>query len=165
VTVDRTGRRVIVSHYSAPFLSIFDPVTLAPEQTTIQVGDRMTAVLADVNRDRVYVAREGPDEIAVVDLRMQTVIRRIPISGRVDSLAQPRQGSYLYGAAPEIGALVVVNVVRLREEDPLPCGSAPSYVYGAAPQLGALVVVNVVRLREEEPLPCGSAPSYVVTTD
>jgi YVTN family beta-propeller protein len=127
VGVDRSGRRVLVGHRSSPFLNTFDADSLAPGQP-IQVGNDVTAVLGDVNRDRAFVARARPAEIAIVDLRQETVIRRIPISGRVEALAQPRAGSFLYGAAPDLGALVVVNVVRLREQDSLPCGGAPSYV-------------------------------------
>ena len=127
VATDRRSRAVFVAHRTSQNLLVFDAETLA-QVGSIPVGDEVTALVADVRRDRVYAARARPAELAVVDLGLATVTRRIRLSGRVENLAQPLEGSLVYGAAPELGALIVVNVLRGREEAPIPCGTAPSDV-------------------------------------
>jgi len=127
VVAGRRGREVFVGHRASPNLLVLDAGSLA-RADSIFVGGEVTALLADRRRDRVYVAREHPAEIAVVDRRLAAVTRRIPISGRVEFLAQPLDGPFIYGAAPELGGLIVVNVILGREEPLLPCGAAPTDV-------------------------------------
>jgi YVTN family beta-propeller protein len=105
-SIDRRQRELFVGHRTAQNLLVIDAA-------------RLNVV------DSIYV---GGNELAVVDRRLKTVIRRIPISGVVESLVQPLEGPYVYGAAPELGALVVVNVITGREEPSLPCGTRPSDV-------------------------------------
>ncbi len=73
----------------------------------------------------MFVARSRPPEIVVVDRQLASVLRRIPVSGRIEALAQPVDGAELYGAAPELGALVVVDLVLGKELPPIRCGGRP----------------------------------------
>jgi serine/threonine-protein kinase len=127
VTVDRRGRELYVGHSVSQNLLVVDAASLAVVDS-IFVGSDVTALLADRKRDRVYVARERPLEIAIVDRRLSSVTRRVPISGRVEALAQPIDGPLIYGAAPDQGGLVVVDVILGKEQPMLPCGTAPSHV-------------------------------------
>ena len=127
LVADRLGQEIFVGHRSSPNLLIFDAESLAVTGAAY-VGGNVTAMLADRRRDRVYVARSKPAEIVVVDRRLLAVIRRIPISGRVEGLAQPLEGTLIYGAAPDLGGLVVVDVVQGEERTVLPCGTAPTDV-------------------------------------
>ncbi len=122
--VDRRGREVFVGHSISPNLLAFDARTLA-QRATIFVGGDVSAVLCDRRRDRVFVARARPSEIVVVDRELASVLRRIPVSARVEALAQPADGAELYGAAPDAGALVVVDLVLGKELPPIRVGGKP----------------------------------------
>ncbi|MBK7876258.1 MAG: hypothetical protein IPJ77_10955 [Planctomycetes bacterium] len=122
--VDRRGRELFVGHTTSPNLLVFDANTLV-QRATIFVGGDVTAVLCDRRRDRVFVARSRPCEIVVVDRAVGSVLRRIPMADRVEALAQPVDGAELYGAAPDLGALVVVDVVLGKELPPIRCGGRP----------------------------------------
>lgn len=122
--VDRRGRELFVGHTTSPNLLVYDARSLA-QRATIFVGGDVTAILCDRRRDRVFVARSRPPEVVVVDRELGSVLRRIPVSGRIEALAQPVDGAMLYGAAPELGALVVIDLVLGKELPPLRCGGRP----------------------------------------
>lgn len=124
IAADRRGRELFVVHRNSPNLLVFDADSLQLVDT-LYVGADATAVLADNRRDRMYVARSHPAEIAVVDRRLRTVLRRIPVSSVVTNLAQPLDGALLYGSAPEAGALMVIDVVVFSAQSDIPCGAAP----------------------------------------
>jgi hypothetical protein len=92
------------------------------------VGAGATDVLADRRSSRVFVARARPPEVLVVDRRLGSVVRRIPVSARIESMTQWREGSRVYGAAPEAGAVLVIDVVTGKEQTPLRCGERPTDV-------------------------------------
>ena len=127
VAADARGGEIFVGHRTSQNLLVIDALTLAVVDT-IFVGGDVTAILADRRRDRVYVARGHPPEIAVVERRLRAVTRRIPIAGPVRALAQPLEGSRILGAAPDLGGLVVANVVLAVEEPMIPCGARPTDV-------------------------------------
>lgn len=122
--VDRRGREIFVGHSISPNLLAFDAHTLA-QRASIFVGGDVSAVLCDRRRDRVYVARARPRELVVVDRELASVLRRIPLSARIEALAQPVDGAMLYGAAPEAGELVVVDLVLGKELTPIQVGGRP----------------------------------------
>jgi len=127
IALDWRGQEVYVGHTTSPNLLVVDAARLSVS-ATIFVGADMTAVLGDRHRDRIYVARTHPNELVVVERRLGAVVRRIPLSGRVESLAQPLEGSLIYGAAPERGSLLVIDVVLGREETAIRCGKRPTDV-------------------------------------
>ena len=127
ISMDRRERELFVGHETSPNLLVIDASTLAVVDS-IYVGRDVTAVLADRRRDRVYVAKGRPSELVVVDRRLKSVLRRVRLSGDVENLAQPLEGSLVYGAAPRLGGVLVINVIRAREEALLPCGSSPTDV-------------------------------------
>lgn len=128
--LDRRERELFVAHASSPKLLVFDAATLA-QKASIHVGSDMCALLADRRRDRIYVARSRPPEIVIVDRELASVLRRIPIDGRVQALAQPLEGAEIVGAAPELGALIVVDVVLGEQLAPIRCGGSPTDVLSA----------------------------------
>ncbi|MHC5209177.1 MAG: YncE family protein [Planctomycetota bacterium] len=127
VALDRKGGEVYVGHSVSQNLLVVDAESLLVTES-IYVGSDVTALLTDRRRDRIYVARDRPTEIAIVDRRLSAVVRRIPVAGRIEALAQPIDGPLIYGAAPDQGGLVVVDVILGRELPLIPCGTAPSHV-------------------------------------
>lgn len=127
VALDWRGQEVYVGHTTSPNLLAIDAARLSVA-ATIFVGADVTAVLGDRHRDRIYVARTHPNELVVIERRLAAVVRRIPLSGRVESLAQPLEGSLIYAAAPDRGALLVIDVVLGREETAIRCGKRPTDV-------------------------------------
>jgi len=127
LAISRTGQEVYIGHRVSRNLLVLDATSLGIADS-IYVGGNVTAVLSDRRRDRVFVARSNPSEIAIVDRRLSAVIRRIPISGVVVNLAQPIEGPNLYGACPDQGALIAIDVVVGVEKAILPCGAIPSDV-------------------------------------
>ena len=127
LAVDRTEEVVYVGHRVSPNLLVIEAESLRLLDP-IYVGANVTAVLGDRRRDRVYVARSRPPELAIVDRRLSSVVRRIPLSGVVVNLAQPIEGPFLYGASPDQGGLVVIDVVVGVEKALLPCGTTPTDV-------------------------------------
>lgn len=139
--VDGNEEELFVGHATSPNLLVFDAETLAP-LGSLFIGADVTDVLADRRRGRVYVARARPPEIVVVDRRLGSadprldpaargpglVVRRIALSSPVTSMVQSREGTRLYAAAPDAGAVLVIDVVLGKEEPAIRCGSRPSDV-------------------------------------
>lgn len=124
VALDRRGEQVFVGHRTSPTLLVLDALDLGVDQR-ILVGAGVTALLADRRRDLLYVARAVPAEIAVVDWRLGAVVRRIAVTDRIEGLAQPLQGGLLFGAAPGLGGLIVIDTVLGKELPLIPCGVSP----------------------------------------
>ena len=95
---------------------------------SIFIGGDATAMLADRRRDRVYVARARPPELVIVDRRLSAVVRRIPLMGPVISLAQPIEGSVIYGASPELGGVIPIDVLSAEAGELIVCGQSPTSV-------------------------------------
>lgn len=124
LALDRNEAELAVVHANSPNLLVVDARSQAV-QATIFVGPGATSVLCDRKRDRIYVARAHPDELVIVERRLAAVVRRIRLAGRVVALAQPLDGALLYGAAPELGALLPIDVVLGRAEPAIRCGKRP----------------------------------------
>ena len=124
LALDRTEAELAIVHATSPNLLVADARSLSV-LATIFVGPGASSVLWDRKRDRIYVARTHPNELVIVERRLAAVVRRIPLSGRVEALAQPLDGALLYGAAPELGALLSIDVVMGREEPAIRCGKRP----------------------------------------
>lgn len=124
LALDRNESELAIVHATSPNVLVVDVRSLAP-QATIFVGPGATSVLCDRKRDRIYVARAHPDELVIVERRLAAVVRRIPLGGRVVALAQPLDGALLYGAAPDLGALLPIDVVLGRVEPAIRCGKRP----------------------------------------
>ena len=124
VAVDPRRSLLAVCHRTSWDLLLFNAASLERE-SAIRVGGSMDTVLAGRRSGRVYVARSHPPEIVEVDRSLAAVVRRIPIRAAVTSLVQPKEGPFVYGSCPSLGGVIVVNVVRGREEDFLACGTAP----------------------------------------
>lgn len=127
VEVGSDGELALVAHVASPNLLVIGAESLA-RRSTIFVGNNATDVLADRSVPRAYVARSRPPELVVVDLRMAAVVRRIPLSGPVAQMSQSRTGSRVYAASPELGAVLVIDVVVGKEEALIRCGSRPTDV-------------------------------------
>ena len=127
LAVDRRDRELWVGHSVSPDLVSIDTRTLA-RNASIYVGADVTAVLADRRRDRLYVARARPPELAIVDTRLSAVLRRIPLAGAVERLAQPLDGSSIYACSSSQGLLIEVDVIRGRVVSSVPCGRTPAAV-------------------------------------
>lgn len=122
--LDRDERELYVGHETSPNLLVLDARTLA-QQAKIFCGGAVTDVLADARRSRIYVARARPTEIVVIERRVSSIVLRIPVSGRIASMTLARDGSKLYAAAPELGSVLVIDVVTGREEWAIGCGGKP----------------------------------------
>ncbi|MCK6448242.1 MAG: YncE family protein [Planctomycetes bacterium] len=124
VEVSGDETEVYVGHRTSPNLLVLDARSLG-KQTTVFVGGDVTDVLADPDRSRIYVARARPAEIAIIERRASAVVRRIPLSTRVEALALTLEGGRLYAVAPESGALISIDLVLGSEETVMPCGTRP----------------------------------------
>ncbi len=127
IAADRDGREVWIGHKLSRNLLVLDADTLATK-ATVFVGDNVSALLVDRNGQRVFVARGGPNELVVVDRGLGSIVRRTALSGRIENFAQPVEGSLIYGAAPTLGGLIVVDPLLGREQPLIPCGTEPTDV-------------------------------------
>jgi len=127
LVLDRRERELFVAHKISQDLLVIDTTTLAAVDS-IFIGGDATALLADRRRDRIYVARSNPAELAVVDRRLSAVVRRIPLSGPISSLAQPIDGSVIYGASPELGGVLPIDILSAKQGELIPCGQRPTSV-------------------------------------
>lgn len=120
----------------------------------LPVGEQPEGVALSPDGERVYVALEGEDKLAVAAGDATSVLKRIPVGARPRSVAVSKDGRRIY-VADETGravtvidaaALVVTATIGLPEADAKPMGVALSpdggRVYVTTGRGGKLVAVD-----------------------
>ncbi|MGC9035325.1 MAG: hypothetical protein ACP5K7_05740 [Verrucomicrobiia bacterium] len=93
--------------------------------------------------EKLYVALDDVDKIAEIDIKSQSVIRKVDLSGRPFGLAINKLGTRLYVACKDSDEVVELDTASLKPIDRIKVGEAPvSIIYTIIRTGERLVVAN-----------------------
>ncbi|MEJ7731535.1 MAG: YncE family protein [Polyangiaceae bacterium] len=130
IVLSEDGKRLVVSHFDLvralenagdldkqrATLAIIDPSTLeqpvppAPPRIDVCIAPHAVA-LSRPDAARAYVACNGEDSIAVVDLDAAKVLERIPVAAGASAQGNPQYGPYSAVLSPDGKTLAIGNQV------------------------------------------------------
>ncbi len=172
IAIDETRNMVYASVAQTPGqVWVVDGSTHTLDRVIDAGGSRPTGIIADAERNRLYVSNIGDDFISVIDLGSDRVVDRIPtVGGRSTQMAFDPSTDRLFVGNQGSNDISVIDLNQMRAvrrvavgEQPVGIGYHPvaNQIYVANRRSGTVSVIDGESYEEVAQLEIGSYPNTV----
>jgi hypothetical protein len=124
---NRKGDRLYIVHEGSPYLTVFDPASLAMVRR-VYVGPGLSVIKVDPVNDLIYAYRTGDQRVEVYDPVSLVPVDYLPAARGIVYMTIDSEEKNLYLVSAETGRILAVSLVSRKIVAETDVGASPSRV-------------------------------------